>query len=109
MRTELQYFLLHCVKKMSDLLLPETRKIPLVSSLSQREICIKNPRLVLSEPRQACQASELMIVKIKWGYGIHTNHCSVPISGLFFHLCGFLLCLGDLISSMYLFLNASEN
>lgn len=83
MLTELQYFLLHCVKKKSDLLLPETRTIPLVSSLSQREICIKNPRLLLSEPRQACQASELMIVKIKWGYGIHTNHCSVPISGLF--------------------------
>lgn len=63
---------------------------------------------MLSEPRQAYQASE-KIVKLKWGYGIHTNHGVMPDSGIFFHVFGLLWFLGDLFSSLYLLLNDSEN
>lgn len=41
-----------------------------MSSLSQREICTRNPKSVTriqAEPKQACQASALKRVKVKIG------------------------------------------
>lgn len=106
MPTELPCFFLPCVEKKSDLLLPKHKRHHWCQAWVWDK-CAQ--RLVLSEPRQACQVSEKKTVKLKWGYGIHTNHCIMPNSGIFFHLSGLLWFLGDLLSSLYLLLNDSEN